>query len=35
VLGVKPEGRAEMSGADWARGLRPEAGERFGVEVPA
>jgi methionyl-tRNA formyltransferase len=35
VLSVKPEGRAEMSGADWARGLRPEAGERFGVEVSA
>jgi len=33
VLALKPEGRAEMSGADWARGARPEPGERFGSEV--
>ena len=35
VLALKPEGRAEMSGAAWARGARPVAGERFGAEVPA
>ena len=27
---VRPEGRAEMAAADWLRGLRPGAGERFG-----
>jgi len=35
VLALKPEGRAEMSGAAWARGARPTVGERFGVEVTA
>ena len=35
VLLLKPEGRAEMNGAAWARGARPAPGERFGVEVPA
>src|SRR5262245_28230614 len=35
VLALKPEGRAEMAGAAWARGARPAPGERFGVEVPA
>jgi methionyl-tRNA formyltransferase len=33
VLALKPEGRSEMSGADWARGAHPETGERFGTEV--
>jgi methionyl-tRNA formyltransferase len=33
VMALKPEGRAEMSGADWARGARPQTGERFGTEV--
>ena len=28
---VKPEGRNEMSAADWARGARIAAGERFGA----
>src|SRR5262249_37689363 len=32
VLALKPEGRAEMSGADWARGAHPETGERFSSE---
>ena len=27
---VRPEGRAELAAADWLRGLRPDAGERFG-----
>jgi methionyl-tRNA formyltransferase len=35
VLALKPEGRAEMSGAEWARGARLEAGARFGAEVAA
>jgi methionyl-tRNA formyltransferase len=26
---VRPEGRAEMPAGDWARGIRPEPGERF------
>ncbi len=28
---LKPEGRAEMSGAEWARGARPAAEDRFGA----
>jgi len=28
---VKPEGRSEMSAADWARGARVAGGERFGA----
>lgn len=35
ILALKPEGRAEMSGAAWARGARPVPGERFGAEVTA
>jgi len=35
VLALKPEGRAAMAGAAWARGARPAPGERFGVEVSA
>lgn len=31
VLALKPDGRAEMSGAAWARGARPAPGERFGA----
>jgi methionyl-tRNA formyltransferase len=27
---VVPEGRRRMPGADWARGARPEPGERLG-----
>jgi methionyl-tRNA formyltransferase len=26
---VRPEGKAEMAASDWARGTRPEPGERF------
>jgi methionyl-tRNA formyltransferase len=29
---VRPHGRKEMTAADWARGIRIEAGERFGHE---
>jgi methionyl-tRNA formyltransferase len=35
ILELKPEGRSEMTGAAWARGARPAAGERFGAEVSA
>jgi methionyl-tRNA formyltransferase len=37
VTRVKPEGRAEMGAAEWARGARLEAGARFVLqgEVPA
>ena len=27
---VRPHGKKEMAGADWARGVRIEAGERLG-----
>ena len=29
VLRLKPEGRAELDAAEWARGARPQPGERF------
>jgi methionyl-tRNA formyltransferase len=29
---VQPEGKAAMSGADWARGARPQPGERMGEQ---
>jgi methionyl-tRNA formyltransferase len=29
VLKLKPEGRAELDAAEWARGARPQPGERF------
>jgi methionyl-tRNA formyltransferase len=35
VMALKPEGRGERNGAEWARGARLDAGERFGVEVAA
>ena len=28
---VRPQGKKEMRAADWARGARLEAGERFGA----
>jgi methionyl-tRNA formyltransferase len=33
VQALKSEGRAEAGGAEWARGARPDAGERFGLET--
>jgi methionyl-tRNA formyltransferase len=32
---VRPEGRGPMAAADWARGLRPQPGERFDQAQPA
>jgi len=29
VWRLKPEGRAELDAAEWARGARPQPGERF------
>ena len=29
VIKLKPEGRAELDAAEWARGARPQPGERF------
>ncbi len=31
VTKIKPEGRAILAAAEWARGARPEPGERFGA----
>jgi methionyl-tRNA formyltransferase len=30
LVGVQPQGRKPMAAADWARGVRPEPGERLG-----
>ncbi len=30
---VQPQGKRMMAAVDWARGVRPEPGERFGAEV--
>jgi len=32
---VKPEGKSEMSAADWARGARIERGERLAITEEA
>jgi methionyl-tRNA formyltransferase len=34
LVTVQPEGKRPMDAPDWARGFRPEPGERLGITVP-